>query len=92
METKHALIIGICIIIGFAIDPLTSGSASIGKNPGHDGKYIMIKTPNGTFPLNIESCSPDDFNKNENLGFVRYKALYLSNIESLKVVEKFLDN
>ena len=42
METKHALIIGICIIIGFAIDPLTRDTSSEPND-----RWILVKYPNG---------------------------------------------
>ena len=50
METKHALIIGICIIIGFAIEPLTQSEPK--TEPNND--LIMVTTGKATWSVRLE--------------------------------------
>jgi hypothetical protein len=50
METKHALIIGICIIIGFAIEPLTQSEPK--TEPNDD--LIMVTTGEGTWSIRLK--------------------------------------
>lgn len=80
METKHAIIIGICIIIGFAIDPLTRDTSSA---PNKD--WINVTNGDIVVPYNIS------FDWSEWVledGFWQIGRLQVADIESAKVLDR----
>ena len=80
METKHAIIIGICIIIGFAIDPLTRDTSS---TPNED--WINVTNGEEVVPYNISS-DWEDWKMVE--GFWVIHGIQPADIESAKVLDK----
>lgn len=81
METKHALIIGVCIIIGFAIDPLTRDTSSA---PNKD--WINVESLSGQiYPYNI---SYDYSSWELEDGFWQNGSIRVADIESAKVLDR----
>lgn len=80
METKHAIIIGICIIIGFAIDPLTRDTSSA---PNED--WINVTNGEIVVPYNI-SFDYSEWVLEE--GFWGMDGMQVADIESAKVLDR----
>ena len=80
METKHAIIIGICIIIGFAIDPLTRDTSSA---PNED--WINVTTGDIVVPYNI-SFDYSEWVLEE--GFWVMDGMQVADIKSAKVLDR----
>ena len=84
METKHALIIGICIIIGFAIDPLTRDN----PNPPDD-EWIYFRNKDGLkFPVKIAEIKDDLHNLRNIYGMYMYSAWTVADLKSAKTLDK----
>ena len=84
METKHAIIIGICIIIGFAIDPLTRNN----PNPPDD-EWIYFANEDGLkFPIKIAEIKDNLSYINKIYGRYMYKAWTVADLKSAKTLDK----
>ena len=84
METKHAIIIGICIIIGFAIDPLTR------DNPfPPDDEWIYFKNEDGLkFPVKIAEIKDNSHNIKKIQGLYTYSIWAVADLNSAKTLDK----